>query len=92
MQQEGAETVAMQALGWLAAHEELLPVFLGATGASLSDMRASVGDPDFLASVLDFVMMDDEWVLGFCQAAGRAPAEVGRARARLPGGEMVNWT
>ena len=36
--QEAAETVALQVLSWLAGNDELFPVFLGATGASGSDM------------------------------------------------------
>ena len=32
---EAAETLALQALAWLVSNDELLPVFLGATGAIL---------------------------------------------------------
>ncbi len=39
MTQESAETVGLQALAWLAGNEDLLPVFLGSTGASAADVR-----------------------------------------------------
>lgn len=90
--QEYAETIALQALGWLAANEDLLPVFLGASGASVNDLRKNAGQPAFLGSVLDFILMDDAWVIAFCDAENlpyQAPME---ARAGLPGGEQINWT
>jgi len=92
MQQESAETLALQALGWLAANEDLLPVFLGATGASSDDMRARVSDPEFLGSVLEFLMNNDAWVVEFCDAHGLGYDQPMAARQALPGGEQVNWT
>lgn len=90
--QESAETLALQCLAWLAGHEELLPVFMGATGVSQEDLRAGAQDPVFLGSVLDFVMMDDAWVMDFCGSLGVPNDSLMRARQALPGGEQVNWT
>ncbi|MEI4233816.1 DUF3572 domain-containing protein [Roseovarius sp. D22-M7] len=92
MQQDSAETIALQALGWLAANDDLLPVFLGATGASEADLRARAAEPEFLGSVLDFLMMDDAWVVAFCEGQGLAFDIPMMARAALPGGAQVNWT
>ena len=92
MQQNAAETLALEALAWLAANDELLPVFLGATGASAADLRAGAGEPAFLGSVLDFLTMDDAWVVAFCDHAGRAYEEPLRARQALPGADTMNWT
>ena len=41
---ESAETIGLQAVAWLAAHDELLPVFLGSTGASEADFRDGLED------------------------------------------------
>ena len=71
LSREAAETVAMQALAWLAGNDELLPVYLGATGASEMDLRARVAEPEFLLSVLDFLMMDDAWVIAFCDVQSK---------------------
>lgn len=87
-----AETVALQAVAWLAGEDTLLPVFLGSTGASEDDIRDGLMDPVFQAAVLDFILMDDQWVAAFCDAAGLAPTDPMRARAALPGGESVHWT
>ena len=90
--QDAAETLALDAVTWLVAQHDLLPVFLGATGASESDLRSRVGDPEFLASVLEFVLMDDAWVQQFCDTRGHAYDAPMRARAGLPGGVGVHWT
>lgn len=92
MQQDRAEMIALQALGWLAGNDDLLPVFLGATGASTDDLRLQAGDPAFLASILDFLMMDDAWVISFCDFAGMPYALPMQARQALPGGAQVHWT
>lgn len=92
MQREAAETMALQALAWLAANEELLPAFMGASGLSPGDLQARAAEGEVLASVLDFLLMEDAWVLGFAAAAGARPEAVAAARRALPGGEAVHWT
>lgn len=90
--QESAETIALQALSWLAADEDLLPTFLSTTGAALSDVAQNAADPVFLGSVLDFLLMDDAWIVAFCDSAGLRYDAVMQARSALPGGEMAHWT
>lgn len=92
MQQIQAERIAIQALGWLASHDDLMPVFLGATGSSAEDLRAQAGDPAFLLSVLDFLLMDDAWVIAFCDSEGLPYEMPMRAKQALPGGGEVHWT
>ncbi|WP_227284801.1 DUF3572 domain-containing protein [Boseongicola sp. H5] len=92
MQQESAEKIAIDTLAWLAADPDLFGVFLGATGASVSDVTAQAGDPQFLAGVLDFVMMDDAWVIRCCDAQDMRYETLAQARAALPGGDLPNWT
>lgn len=87
-----AETLALQALGWLAGNDDLLPVFLGSSGASMNDLAASASDPAFLGAVLDFILMDDAWVVAFCDDTKNVYDLPFRARAALPGGEALNWT
>jgi hypothetical protein len=92
MKAEAAETVALQALGWLAGQDDLFGQFLGATGATATSVAEAAGRPEFLAAVLDFVLMDDAWVVAFCDAAGIGYGLPMQARAALPGGQMVHWT
>lgn len=90
--QEQAELVALKALRWLCANEDLLPVFLGASGASLENLRAQASDPDTLGAVLDFLLMDDAWLRTFCADEGLDPTAPAMARAELPGGAAMHWT
>jgi len=92
MDQKQAEIRALSVLAWLVRNEELLPVFLGATGASEDDLRARAGESEFLGSVLDFLMMDDAWVVEYCDGEGLSYDTPMRARQSLPGGADVSWT
>lgn len=92
MQRERAETIGLQALAWLAGNEELLPVFMGASGTSEDELKERAGDPEFLGFLLDFLLMDDAWVTGFCDALGLQYETPMQARQALPGGEPVHWT
>ena len=89
---ESAEILGLKALAWLAGHDELCPVFLGATGASIEDLRSGAANPEYLGSVLDFLLQDDSWVMAFCDAEGFEYTEPYVARQLLPGGAEVNWT
>jgi hypothetical protein len=90
--QDKAETVALQALGWLAGNEELFPTFLGATGAEVADLATAARQPTFLAAVMDFLLMDDAWVMAFCDDTGLRYEVPMQARQMLPGGAQINWT
>ena len=90
--QEYAETVALKALGWLAGNEDLFPVFLGASGTALEDLRTRATEPEFLVSVLDFLLMDDAWITAFCDDAGLEYTAPMAARQGLPGGAETHWT
>ncbi len=90
--QEAAETLALQALTWLVENDDLLPLFLGSTGASAADIAANAGQPDFLGSVLDFILADDAWVVAFCDTVSLPYDAPMKARAWLPDSQQMNWT
>lgn len=92
MNQDRAESIALKALAFLVSDEELLPVFMGSSGVSADDLRQGAGDPAFLGSVLDFILMDDQWVIRFCDEHKLDYNDIHPARYSLPGGEQVNWT
>ena len=91
-EQEQAETLAIQALGWMAGNDEVLGQFMGASGASIDDLRAGAADPAFLGALLDFLMLEDAWITAFCDSAGLPYDAPMRARAQLPGGAQMHWT
>ena len=82
---EGAQTIALKALGYLAADEDLLEPFLGATGLAVGDLRAGAANPAFLAGVLDYFLQNEALLLAFAGASELAPETIVRARQRLPG-------
>jgi hypothetical protein len=92
MSPETAETIALQALGWLVGNDDLCPTFLGATGSSVDDLRSRATDPAFQASVLEFITMDDNWVIAFCDTVEIAYDQPLMARYALPGAEAIHWT
>ncbi len=92
MKQETAETQALTLLAWLAGQEDILPLFMGATGVGEDDIRARAGDPEFLASVMDFILMDDAWVLQASDDAKIPAQDFAVIRAGLPGGALPHWT
>ncbi|MBP1805675.1 DUF3572 domain-containing protein [Rubellimicrobium aerolatum] len=91
MTPDRAETIALEALAWIAADEELLPQLAGATGASLEDARDRVADPAFLAGILEFLTMEDRWIRRFCDDRGLAYDEPMTALMTLPGQMRPEW-
>ena len=92
LSQENAEIFSLNALGWIVSQEDLLPAFLGASGASEGEIRERASDPVFLLSVLDFLMMDDQWIISCCDALNVPYERVSEARQAMPGGAEVSWT
>lgn len=92
MMQDSAENVALGALTWLATDQALFEVFLGSTGASVDDVKERAADPHFLAGVLEFILMDDDWVVACCDTLNLSYENLGLARQALPGGDLPNWT
>ena len=92
MDADSAQTAALKILGWIASDDELLPVFLGASGVQVDDLKTRAGDPEFLASLVDFVMMDDAWIVRASEVCGWPPEEITIIRAGLPGGDQPHWT
>ncbi|KEO52878.1 DUF3572 domain-containing protein [Thioclava pacifica] len=92
MRQESAQILAIRALGWMAAQEGLIEGFLSVSGASVEDLRAQAQDSDFLAGVLDYLLMEDRWVLDCSSDLGEAPEAFMQARAVLGRGDLRHWT
>jgi hypothetical protein len=80
---EVAEIVAVQALGFIAGDPERLGAFLAESGIGPQSLRAAAADPQFLVSVLDFVLRDDASVKAFAKASELDPTHVAAAREVL---------
>ncbi len=80
---EAAEIVAIQALSFVAGDAALLGRFLSETGIGPQTLRSSASDPQFLASVLDFVLRDEAAVKAFAASSEHHPTTVAAARQAL---------
>ena len=83
--QETAETLAIQALAFLAEEPDRLAGFLGATGLTPDRIRESARQSDFLAGVLEHMLADESLLVAFADSAGIDPADIARARGALGG-------
>lgn len=81
------ETLAIQALGFIAADADALERFLAETGCDPGQVRERAADKAFLGGVLDFVLGWEPRLVAFAAEFGVAPEQVAAARAKLPGGE-----
>ena len=79
---EAAESLAVNALGWLAQDGERLERFLSLAGLAPDTLRQAAATPGFLAGVLAHLMSDESLLLAFAANEGLAPEDVARA-ARL---------
>jgi hypothetical protein len=89
MTSEAAETLALEALAFLAADERRLGALLAQAGWTLEELRAQASEPWVLAGIVDFLLADERLLFAFCAEAGLAPDQPGKARAALagPGGD-----
>jgi hypothetical protein len=85
MRRDAAESLAVQALSFLAGEPERLARFLALTGIGPDRIRAAAS-PGFLAGVLDHVASEDALVTSFAAEAGIKPEEVAKARRVLESG------
>lgn len=92
MDKEIAETRALEVLTWVLSKDDLIQVFMGATGASQDDMRSNTLSHEFLISILDFVLMNDSWVISCSEYLSIEPSQIQIIRLSLDGGQEVNWT
>ena len=80
---EVAEIVAVQALSFLAGDPQRLGGFLAESGIGPETLRSAASDPNFLVSVLDFILRDDETVKAFASASKLHTDNVAAARQVL---------
>ena len=92
MNKEIAETRALEVLTWVLSEDDLIKVFMGATGACKDDLRSNTLNHEFLISILDFVLMDDSWVISCSKFMNIDPSQIQVIKMSLDGGQEVNWT
>ncbi|HET9902508.1 MAG TPA: DUF3572 domain-containing protein [Xanthobacteraceae bacterium] len=92
MSRESAETLAVAALGFLAADPARMARFLALTGLEAHRLRGMVADPGFHCAVLEHLAGDERLLIAFAQEENVDPAHILRARAALGGPDWERET
>jgi hypothetical protein len=85
---EQAQSLAIGALGFIAADPDRLSRFLSLTGLGPDNLRTAAADPAFLGSVLDYLIADETLLVEFAGDAGLKPETVAQAQQVLSGREF----
>ena len=85
MTPDQAQMLALKALGFLANSEGALQRLMDQSGLDVGTLRARAGDHDMQASVLDFLLSDEELLAGFCDEDSTDPKAVHMALHILNG-------
>jgi hypothetical protein len=85
MTRELAETVAIQALGFIAQEPERLSRFLSMTGIGPESLRDAAREPNFLLGVLDHLAGHEVLLREFASHSEVEPELVAKARDVLAG-------
>lgn len=83
LRREAAETLAAQALAFLAEDQARLRRFFTATGLEPAEVRARADTPELLAAVLEHLAGDESLLLVFAASRQVAPTCIGEALAAL---------
>jgi hypothetical protein len=78
-----AEEIAVEAFTFLSEDENRLRRFLAVSGLRVDTLRAAAGSPNFLAGVLDYIVLDDELVTSLADRLSARPEDVAMARQVL---------
>src|SRR5690606_19158428 len=82
-----AETLATEALAYLAHDPEHLGRFLALSGIGPSEIRTAAAEPGFLTGVLEFYLDHEPLLVAFCANRGMRPTLFAAARYALAGGD-----
>jgi hypothetical protein len=83
MLREAAESLAVEALGFIVAEPERLEKFVSLHGLTPANLRDAAAEPGFFAAVLDHLASDEALLLSFAANAGHPPEAVLSARNSL---------
>lgn len=83
--QQNAEAIALKALGFIVADEDRLIRFVTLTGVSTDELKSNLGEADFQASLLDYLLQDESLLMMFAANCSIKPEEVMPARVVIGG-------
>ena len=81
-----AATIALKGLAYLVNSPTDLDRFLELSGADRESLRAQADEPEFLVSLLDFMLANEQVLVDFCSDSQADVRAVHMARHTLSGG------
>jgi len=84
-----AEVTALDALRFLASEPARFSRFLSLSGLEPQHISALAGKPDFLASVMDYLLSDEKLLLEFAENDSLPPQTIINLRQKLPGATHI---
>ncbi|HEY4943317.1 MAG TPA: DUF3572 domain-containing protein [Rhizomicrobium sp.] len=85
MNPQAAQTLALKALAFVANSQGALERLMELSGMDQMTLRERAGEPEILASLLDFLLQDEGLLVDFCHDEVIDPKEVHMARHLLSG-------
>jgi Protein of unknown function (DUF3572) len=73
---QSSEMIAIEILGFLAQDADRLSRFFAMTGLEPTSLRQAAQEPNFLASVLEYLLKDEALLLSFCADHGHNPQAI----------------
>ena len=92
MNLDAAEILALQTFNWLIEQVELKSSFLETTGILPCELSQVLGTSEFMVAVLDFIMIEDSWVIALVQHLNIEPIVIKGAYKVLTDGQQINST
>ena len=80
---KAAETIALEALAFVAADETEIGRFLRFSGLTPARLRAEAGEPDTLRAVMEYVLGHETTARNFAEEYGYRPEQLARAAHKL---------
>ncbi|GGD87880.1 hypothetical protein GCM10011390_03300 [Aureimonas endophytica] len=87
-----AKEIGIQALTFIASHQDLIDRFVDVTGFAIGDLRRLATQPTFFVAVLDFFLAHEPDVIDLASQLHVRPEAIGRARnmlAKKAGVELI---
>lgn len=85
MSRDEAESLAVEALGFIAADADRLGRFLSLTGLGPDTLRQAAREKGFFGQVLGYLVEDEATLLDFAADSGKNPVSIAAAHALLAG-------
>jgi hypothetical protein len=85
MTADGAETLALQALGFIATADGALQRLMDQSGLDREELRTRATDPILQVALLDFLLSNEALLIDFCETASVDAEAVHMARHILGG-------